>query len=226
MAAKLSTRNRILQASLQLFNTQGERNVTTNHIAAHLGISPGNLYYHFSNKQMIVAELFTDLDASIDTFFRLPPDRSVTLEDKTQYLESLLDNMWQFRFLYRDLEPLLEADPDLAERHHRFAQRSLNSATAIYQEFVEAGILQMTPQQIEALAVNAWIILNSWIRLLSTSCSDDHALDRTMLRRGIYQVLALEEGYVAPASQEAVQALFEQFYVPLEHVLSGLNTSC
>ncbi|HFH3479332.1 TetR/AcrR family transcriptional regulator, partial [Pseudomonas putida] len=44
MAAKPSTRDRILQASLHLFNTQGERNITTNHIASHLGMSPGNLY--------------------------------------------------------------------------------------------------------------------------------------------------------------------------------------
>lgn len=224
MAAKPRTRDRILQASLQLFNTQGERNVTTNHIAAHLGISPGNLYYHFSNKQMIVAELFAELEAEIDVFLHLPTDRSVTLADKTQYLEGLLENMWHFRFLQRDLEHLLEADPVLAERHNHFAQRSLHNATAIYQEFVAAGILQMTPMQIEALAVNAWIILNSWIRLLST-VSQAQQLDRPMLRRGIYQILALEEVFVAPASKTAVQELCQQHYVPLELVLPGLHAS-
>ena len=52
------TKTRILDTALDLFNRHGERNVTTNHIAEALGISPGNLYYHFRNKTAIVAALF------------------------------------------------------------------------------------------------------------------------------------------------------------------------
>ena len=53
-----NTYNRIIENSLILFNEQGERNISTNHIAAHLGISPGNLYYHFKNKDEIIVQLF------------------------------------------------------------------------------------------------------------------------------------------------------------------------
>src|SRR3990167_1676925 len=90
MAAPLKTRERIIQASLELFNAQGERSVTTNHIAAHLGISPGNLYYHFRNKQAIIAELFALYERQVDTFLRRPEGRALTVQDKTFYLEALL----------------------------------------------------------------------------------------------------------------------------------------
>ena len=53
-----NTYNRIVDASLVLFNEEGERNISTNHIAAHLSISPGNLYYHFRNKDEIIMQLF------------------------------------------------------------------------------------------------------------------------------------------------------------------------
>ncbi|HSC83614.1 MAG TPA: TetR/AcrR family transcriptional regulator [Pseudomonas sp.] len=221
MAPKINTRARIIEASLQLFNAQGERSVTTNHIAAHLGMSPGNLYYHFRNKQAIIAELFAQYESRVDVFLRRPEGRALTVDDKTFYLQALLAAMWHYRFLHRDLEHLLETDPELAVRYQAFGRHCLESATGIYQGFAEAGILQMDAAQIEALTLNSWIILTSWVRFLCTLCSDVGNLSEEQMRRGIYQVLALESGYVSEAARPAVQALLQHLHVPMEAVLIG-----
>ncbi|MGE4405940.1 TetR/AcrR family transcriptional regulator [Pseudomonas sp.] len=215
MAPKNKTRERIVEASLELFNSQGERSVTTNHIAAHLGISPGNLYYHFRNKQAIVAELFAQYEDRVAAFLRLPEGRRLTLADKTSYLEALLAAMWHYRFLHRDLEHLLESDSALAGRYRAFAQRCLRAAEDIYRGFVAAGILAMDERQIEALALNSWIILTSWARFLCSVRDSPGDISEELMRRGVYQILALESGHVTEQARNAVQELLQRLYVPL-----------
>jgi len=220
MPPKPKTRDRILQASLELFNSQGERSVSTNHIAAHLEISPGNLYYHFRNKQMIIAQLFDRYEAAVDGFLRLPKGRAVTMEDKTVYLESLLSAMWQYRFLHRDLERLLSEDEVLAERYRGFVESHLKVARGIYQGFVDAGLLHMTRSQVEAVALNAWIVTTSWVRFLCTAGSSPDRLSELMLRRGIYQILMLEDGFVAEQARQGYEELCARLDVPLASLLT------
>ena len=61
---KITTVDRILDASLKLFNEHGFHCVPAMRIAEHLSISPGHLAYHFKNKSDIMI-----LDPSSD-FFR------------------------------------------------------------------------------------------------------------------------------------------------------------
>jgi AcrR family transcriptional regulator len=220
MAPRIKTRERIVQISLELFNLQGERSVSTNHIAAHMEISPGNLYYHFPNKQAIIAELFTEYETLVNTFLRPPSGRLPTVQDKRHYLLEILDGMWRYRFLHRDLEHLLDADPELADRYRRFSQHCLIQAMAIYGGFVEAGILAMDAVQIESLTLNTWIILTSWVRFLCTTRENSSHLNESAMRRGVYQVLMLESGYVTAQARSEVCALCSEFYVPLHEALA------
>lgn len=219
MAPRIKTRERIVQNSLELFNQQGERSVSTNHIAAHMEISPGNLYYHFANKQEIIAELFSQYEEQVESFLHPPKGRLATVEDKRFYLQAILAAMWNYRFLHRDLEHLLDSDKALADRYRRFSQRCLLQGQAIYEGFVGAGILEMTPVQIEALTLNTWIILTSWVRFLCTTRENSTHLSEEAIKRGVYQVLVLELGYVTATAKPAVDALCEEFHVPLQQAL-------
>ena len=75
------TRELILDTSLVMFNTLGEPNVTTNHIADEMEISPGNLYYHFRNKDDIIEQLFARYEARMDEVLAPPDGRLPGLED-------------------------------------------------------------------------------------------------------------------------------------------------
>src|SRR5687768_18251967 len=67
------TKDRIVTAAVELFNASSVGAVTTNHIAAHLGISPGNLYYHYANKEEIVRAAFDRMNAEADLLWEQPP---------------------------------------------------------------------------------------------------------------------------------------------------------
>ena len=65
----------ILETALQQFNRFGEPNITTADIADEMEISPGNLYYHFGNKDEIVAELFAAFERRLDGLLIAPARR-------------------------------------------------------------------------------------------------------------------------------------------------------
>ncbi len=124
----MKTRDKIIQASIILFNEQGERNVTTNHIAAHLGISPGNLYYHFRNKEDIILSIYDEYarDLLLDTFAQVSTDLK-PLDALISYMDAVFQMMMKFRFFYSNLPVLLDKSPSLREKYvevqHYIAER-------------------------------------------------------------------------------------------------------
>ena len=91
------TRQRILDTSLAMFNLQGEPNVTTNHIADELEISPGNLYYHFRNKDDIIEQLFQRYEERMDSALIAPEGRLPNLEDIWLQLHLVFECIWEYR---------------------------------------------------------------------------------------------------------------------------------
>lgn len=217
----MKTRDRILKASLQLFNEQGERNVTTNHIAAELGISPGNLYYHFRNKTDIIYSLFVNYRALVDRYLRVPRDRALTVEDQMFYLESVFEGLWHYRFFHRDLEYLLTTDERLRMDYRDFTFQCLAEVRAVLQGLEDAGILYPhSDQEQEAMALNVWLVVTNWMAFLKTARADggSDAAGQEELKQGIYQVLTLELPYLTEPYYEQVAALRERYRPQLSMV--------
>lgn len=200
MAAN-QTRERILDASLAMFNVQGEPNVTTNHIADELGISPGNLYYHYRNKDDIVERLFARYEARMDDALVAPEGRLPNLEDVWLQLHLVFECMWEYRFLYRDLVDILARNRKLRQRFARILNRAATSAEAVLKGLAEAEILRATPDEIHATAENVLLVATFWLNYHAVRGVNPEPMQND-LSQGIYQVMLL----IAPFLRDAERA--------------------
>ncbi len=207
----LKTKDRILQISLQLFNERGERSVTTNHIAAELGIGPGNLYYHFRNKHEIIKELMYQYQVETLDMLSLPEDRPLTTNDKINYFQVLSGQLWSYRFIHRDVYHLVESNEDFKKIYPRFAGQVMQQGQKIYQAFVDAGLMKMTPSEIEALIINLWIVLTNWTNFLYMSghISDNNHLEEKWVWQALRQMVFLEGPYLMGESRATYEQLLD-----------------
>ena len=108
----MNTKDKILNKALELFNSEGSSNISTNHIAKALDMSTGNLYYHFKNKESIIRNLLQRMIEEYDEIFRenFPKKEEIILEsllfDDTQ-------TAIKYKFLYNELNILFKRDREL-----------------------------------------------------------------------------------------------------------------
>ncbi len=203
------TRERILERSLRLFNDLGEPNVTTSAIADEMNISPGNLYYHFRNKDDIVNALFDRFEAEVDGLLEAPRDRPVTFEDAWLFLHLLFESIWRFRFLYRDLNDLLSRNRRVEIHFKAIIDRKTVTAQRLCRGLVASGEMRAGPGEIDALAHNMALVATYWLSfeyIRHARRFNDPRYQADAMARGAYHVMAM----VAPYLSEAGRTLFER----------------
>ena len=193
-----NTRERILETSLAMFNAQGEPNVTTNHIADELGISPGNLYYHFRSKDDIVEHLFARYEAQVGDALLLPEGRAPGLEDIWLQLHLVFESLWAHRFLYRDLVDILARNRKLKLRFARIMNRASASAIELLRGLAGAGVMRASADEIRALAENILLVATFWMSFDAVRGGKADAGEAD-LNRGIHRVMML----IAPFLRDA-----------------------
>ncbi|HWU52707.1 MAG TPA: TetR/AcrR family transcriptional regulator [Tahibacter sp.] len=204
------TRERILEIALVMFNSQGEPNVTTNHIADELEISPGNLYYHFRNKDDIVEQLFAAYETRMDEALQVPQERLPNLEDIWMQLHRVFECMWDFRFLYRDLVDILSRNRKLKLHFGRMLNRAATSASEVLKGLAQAEILRATADEIRASAENVLLLTTFWLNFnaVRNSRADPNQED---LNQGIYQVMLLIAPFLRDAERLHLNTLAQAY---------------
>ncbi|MGF1753730.1 TetR/AcrR family transcriptional regulator [Vibrio makurazakiensis] len=186
----MKTRDKIVYASLELFNEYGERAITTNHIAEHIEISPGNLYYHFRNKQEIVREIFALYSEELIERFTPVQGQQESLTLLKHYLDSIFTLMWKYRFFYANLPEILSRDEKLHEDYIAVQEKLQANLVSIMRSFVEMQLLKVNESDMKSLVVSLHLIASSWLAYQS-AMSPKVKINELVVQKGMLQMIAV-----------------------------------
>ena len=190
------TRDRVLEASLELFNARGVRSVTTAEIARTVGINEGNLYYYFQKKEQLVTALFEAFEAEIRVTAAGDLKRPDDPAEYIGYLRGWFATAWRYRFVQRDTAALFEMAPGLRERAAVMIADAEAASRRVLEQVVGSGLLSVEPEMLEPLLANAWIVSSHWIDYLDLRHRAGD-LGPAHLDWGFRQVLALFLPYLS-----------------------------
>ena len=210
---KPRTAERILDTTLELFNRFGEPNVSTTLISAELGISPGNLYYHYPAKEGPILKLYDRYDAALTGLLRAADDVH-DVEDAWLFFHMLFELIWAYRFLYRDLNDLLSNNRKL-ETHFQFVlQRKTRAVKAVLDGIGRGAGLSLVGPDAEPVATAMVVVLTYWLSFEYVR-DPRRALEpetaSAALSRGAFHVLCLLLPYLDPAQREHLHALADRY---------------
>ena len=159
------TKTRILDSALTLFNERGAGNVTTNHIAEALGMSPGNLYYHYRNKAEIVRGLFGRIQTAWAENYAVPAGMAPSFELAERIVAGNFEIQARYRFFFRDLPLLLNGDPDLAAAYRATREAGMTGSRELIDLFVAAGVMHPleSEQAFDDVVSLLWVVGDFWL---------------------------------------------------------------
>ena len=204
------TRDRILETALAMFNEFGEPTVATTSIAFEMGISPGNLYYHYHSKEQILADLFANFRREIETTLAAPEQRPPHAEDIWLFLHLVFEAIWKYRFLYRDINDLVSRYHVIEVQFRRVLAHKIRVAQQILAGLVTAGQMRAQPTEISTLAENMVLVASYWMSF--EFARDPRATqDDKTLARGAFHVISLAAPYLEPRERELFDQLAKRY---------------
>ena len=160
---KVSTKTRILETALTLFNEQRYTEVTTAALAKEVGIAEGNLWYHFKNKSALLdglAERFLD---EVQLRLQLRPSGGPILPEYLEFFGIMSREIATYRFLFRDQDDYGERVGHLMARIPGLYRQTAEQYRAYFNMMRQQGYLQLTDAELERVLVGLIMLFRYYL---------------------------------------------------------------
>jgi len=196
-------KDKIVEASIELFNTMGTHRVTTNHIIDKLGISPGTFYYHFKNKEEIIRRIFKRIISEFDMLF-VSGNSGSDINEFIPVIRNIYQLYYKYRFFYYDITMLLDRDDELSAEYRENYNFKIGKIRDLTIRLESNGILKKfsSDEDRELYIENQWIINDYW---LSFQKAKGEQSETEIIDRGMMSYLAYLKNYLTDNSKVEVE---------------------
>ena len=198
-AGGLSTKDKILQIALDLFNAEGVGALSAVDIASAMGISPGHLYYHFKGKAEILSALVAAYQAEVELVLEAATGAcrgdGATLETLWTHVHILAEEAWDARFLYREAGALALRDPEVAARLRRIAAAEREALRVMLTALNQTGAINASPTTLDGLS--RLMTTGIGFHAIELELEGDPGPPRERVARAAAQIMLLPAGIAA-----------------------------
>lgn len=182
------TKERIIEAAIDLYNQRGVNNITLRDIAQEVGISPGNLAYHFKNQDFIIEEAFRLMEQEREEIL-MGVQQIPSFENINRQIQPLLDIAYRYRFFHLDAAHIIRTYPAIAEWQRAYFDNSIRYVRAVIDLSVGMGNCQpeSRPGEYARMAQQVWMIMNFWVNQLILRGLTE--LDAEVVRQHIWDLV-------------------------------------
>lgn len=191
----MKTKQKILHTAITMFNEHGFSRVSLRDIADQMKISPGNLTYHYRNRDDLLKAIYEQMFNEMEVFF------GQEISDPMEILFGLpLQSRtftYQYRFFFADLRAIIQEFPWLVDRHQAVVQKRMAGGQAILEGLIKIGhfIPPGSPDTYPYLLHILWMVPTFWYNQHPVLPKDHPAHQDGFLHETIF---ALIQPYLTP----------------------------
>ena len=180
----MKTKDKIIATAIDLFNVHGTKAISTNHIAKEMGISPGNLYYHFRSKNDIIRSISGKFSNELGSVLKIQLD---TISDFSSNLTSLFNRFFiiqqSYQFLFLEGVHLAKQDSKLLDNYTNLRILIKKGYLELLSNLVKIKVIKKQSLNIiDDLLDAQWIIMWYWI---NHTILDKNTYDDFQIKKGI-----------------------------------------
>ena len=187
----MSRKEAILEAARELFNEKGTQHSTTNHIAKAMGISPGNLHYHYKNREEIIRLLYMNMRQEMTLSVNDLPKSILTLQEHEKLLIQI---QWKYRFFFKEMLSLFTRDSQLEDiyikdniAHRRRIRQVINNLIMNKELIIDSE--EDIDYLVDSISIS-WQFYSSFLHTLGQE------LNATIVQNGIKYTTAAMKPYL------------------------------